>query len=143
MTYNTSNDYERLWELLMAGVNILFRWAGRGQKAWQDRSVSWGLPISEGRKEDIIDTWKDGGLEFIDPASQQSQNLWHGPEERPESERNVLFVYKGNTSEVGKLVQQSSFVEIGDEWEEWDELFTLFKRWAYVDELIKATGGNE
>lgn len=92
--YQTSKNYERLWELAMSGERIFCvvdsRWNGETIRSLAECSqyeqmisigalgVTFVLAMGEARKEKFIADCKRKNVEFIDPASQRGGDaLWH------------------------------------------------------------------
>ena len=147
--YQASKDYERLWELLKAGKTIIYRkGAANGSNEagrWAQMTASFtgrGYMTVHGVSSRRFNAHCQMlNVEFIDPASQQSQNLWHGPEERPETDDPIFVVYVKGDFAIDSYIDPHYVAE--DHIGSWKAESELIKRWAYVDELINETGGDK
>ena len=145
MTYQTSKDYERLARLVESGVLVV----GASGEVYAMLTTKDGMYYRDGygqivwfadSRAEFIHKCQKHEIEFIDPASQTPPNLWHGPEERPKTDNPILIVYVKGDSAIGSYIDPHYVSE--DHIGSWEDTARVIKQWAYVDELIKETGGD-
>lgn len=141
--YATSTDYERLWTLRQSGAKILGRWIGRGDRSFAE---SYG-EFSDEQKDYVIESWKNGTYQFIDPASQQRTSKEAAADELyacvcgflqlPTNDNAVFFQrYQRWTEQAKKIIRDIKDEKVQlEEWEDVTGKEMLLRLRAFPDML--------
>lgn len=151
MTYKTSRDYERLFELAKSGVEVPC-WLDVDYRDGQPplrhmrccRKTFYGNAVEVGSHGVCeSDVSADSGmqkfvghcnrtnLEFIDPASQERRKIWHSPEEKPKEGAECIFIKKNDAAMLAVCDDGYNLWDRGWPAGYMDDVI----KWAYVRDL--------